>query len=721
MIINLCFKTIQRCRLFNRPLNTGYCSNLYCSNRNLCALLFRLSPKRLLAPAPTPITPASRDGVRRQLSDLIQSNATRSSSESVLPGHSCPKTPHRAPCAKRSKSLDHVILEVEETNRDTFRKFVDETNDGRDEKPPGTANLDESADKVNDSESAIFSLRAVSPSSRTNIPPDIWAQLRGDLVADRRMTPGEHLELRRHERVYSTVMARGFHSCLGLSVYSYTESLWKPTKLPQSFIGVRTCQGAYQQTVLPRMPASLTVVPVPRVTRSVKGTAEPRRYHLAQSSSNKLPPVPVASPIFEIDVTIPSAKRICSQTVPGSNKSSELRVVSEGTGPEHQDEDDDVPGEVEYLIARDVVSHQDRDVHESVEEEQEKVGNEIHGMTEGELGLNLKVSSAQEMFVRNEQHPFDLEGSFTEEMGIRNEQNPPDLKESSTQKMSTRNEQDLFDLKECSTQEVATRGEQHKPDLKDSSVEVALINGQAATISERASLDLGDGFKAWQKAEYRGGSELCENESDRGTPQEKLDDSTTIETVEVERKKVDVDAETIPVECTKVDNAKTVAVERGEIEDAEVATETRVTTAIKVESGPGSGPEPEPQVSVPEISGSSRPAEVRVQSVEELGIESAGKNTASAKQDLGETLSPGSSEQTLPAVSHESLLSKDSDDFQLEPFSVESELLRPIHIDSDLLLLSADSYLELSFDESELDVFDGGSEGTSSPFKKVQR
>lgn len=694
------------------------------SNRNLCALLFRLSPKRLLAPAPTPITPASRDGVRRQLSDLIRSNATRSSSETVLPGHSCPKTPHRAPCAQRSKSLDHVILEVEETNRNTFGKFVDENNDGRDEKPPGTTNLDESADKVNDSESAIFSLRAVSPSSRTNIPPDIWAELRGGLVDDRRMTPGEHLALRRHERVYSTVMARGFHSCLGLSVYSYTESSWKPTKLPQSFIGLRTCQGAYEQTVLPRMPASLTVVPVPRVTRTAKETAESRRYHLAQSSSNKLPPVPVASPIFEIDVTIPSAKR-GSQTVPGSNKSSELRVVSEGTGPEHrdEDEDDDVPWEVEYLIARDVVSHQDRHVRESVEQEQEEVGNEIRGMMEGEFGLNLKVSSTQETFaVRNEQHPFDLEGSFTEEMGMRNEQNPPDLKESSAQKMSIRNEQDLFDLNECSTREMGTRGEQHKPDLKDSSVEVALINGQAAAIGERASLDLGDGSEALQKAEYRGGSELCENESDRGTLQGKLDDSTTIETVEVERKKVDVDAETIAAERTKVDSAKTVAVDRGKIEDAEVATETHVATAIEVESGlPRSRPEPEPQVSVPEISGSSRPAEVRVQSVEELGIESAGKNTASAKQDLGETLSPGSSEQTLPAVSHESLLSKDSDDFQLEPFSVESELLRPIHIDSDLLLLSADSYLELSFDESDLDVFDGGSEGTGSPCKKVQQ
>ena len=149
--------------------------------------------------------------------------------------------------------------------------------------------------------------RAVSPSSRTNIPSDIWAELRsGGAFDHRRITPRSNLDLRNSDRPKS--LSRGYHSSLGLSIYSYTgESSWKPhpPRLPKSF----TYMGVYKPTILPKMPAALTVVPVPSVTRPSHVTGGPREVNveLGNACSIRIPPVPTASPVPSIDIVTTSA------------------------------------------------------------------------------------------------------------------------------------------------------------------------------------------------------------------------------------------------------------------------------------------------------------------------------------------------------------------------------------------------------------------------------
>jgi hypothetical protein len=63
-------------------------------------------------------------------------------------------------------------------------------------------------------------------------------------------------------------------------------------------------------------------------------------------------------------------------------------------------------------------------------------------------------------------------------------------------------------------------------------------------------------------------------------------------------------------------------------------------------------------------------------------------------------------EDMRPILSDMNLVPKVPSDFELTPFNVESQLLKPIEIDSDLLVLS-DSFMDLSFD-GDMDKNEGG-------------
>ena len=73
-------------------------------------------------------------------------------------------------------------------------------------------------------------------------------------------------------------------------------------------------------------------------------------------------------------------------------------------------------------------------------------------------------------------------------------------------------------------------------------------------------------------------------------------------------------------------------------------------------------------------------------------------------------MSPG--EDVRSVLSEISFLPKVPSDFELTPLSVESELLQPIEIDSDLLLLNNDNFLDLSLEDDKLtnDVDSGANE-----------
>ena len=73
-------------------------------------------------------------------------------------------------------------------------------------------------------------------------------------------------------------------------------------------------------------------------------------------------------------------------------------------------------------------------------------------------------------------------------------------------------------------------------------------------------------------------------------------------------------------------------------------------------------------------------------------------------------MSPG--EDVRSVLSEISFLPKVPSDFELPPLSVESELLQPIEIDSDLLLLNNDDFLDLSLEDDKLtnDVDSGANE-----------
>ena len=198
---------------------------------------------------------------------------------------------------------DKAISEVAESNQEALESIGNELskfslNQNNSDTSSSRRNAEVqslSVVKVADSEPAM-SDRGVSPSSRTNIPSDIWAELRtGGGFDHRRITPRSNSDLRNFER--PTSLLRGYHSSLGLSIYSYSaESIWKPhpPRLPRSF----TYMGVYKPAVLPKMPAALTIVPVPSVTKPSHVTESRQiKVQLSKVSSIRIPTVPRGSPV----------------------------------------------------------------------------------------------------------------------------------------------------------------------------------------------------------------------------------------------------------------------------------------------------------------------------------------------------------------------------------------------------------------------------------------
>ena len=224
--------------------------------------------------------------------------------------------------------IDLAIQEVAGSNQDAATSIgmqlsklsLNQTNTDSNSSRKNIESESSCLDKVPDHESA-FSDRAVSPSSRTNIPSDIWAELRnGGSFDHRRITPRGNLDVRNVDR--SRSLLRNYHSSLGLSIYSYTgesmgESNWKPQppRLPKSL----TYMGSNKPAVLPPMPAALTVVPVPSTTRTshVTETSEVK-VRLSKVRSIRIPPVPAGSPAPNMNMATTSSASIgdeCSTDV----------------------------------------------------------------------------------------------------------------------------------------------------------------------------------------------------------------------------------------------------------------------------------------------------------------------------------------------------------------------------------------------------------------------
>lgn len=274
---------------------------------------FRFSPKNVCPPAPTPATPATR-GSRRYRS-YLQRTSTKDSlsrlhnvSELKLEGIDGNQAKQVSTVQSENSCVQNNIgfQKVSERNWETLQGTGNELS----KVSPRQNNTEaecQCLEKVADSESAM-SDRAVSPSSRINIPSDIWAELRsGGAFDHRRITPQSHSDLQNPEQ--HRTLLRGYHSSLGLSVYSYTgEANWKPhpPRLPKSF----TYMGVYKPTILPKMPAALTIVPVPSVTRQSHMKEQETRVPLSKVRSIRVPPVPTGSPVSDIDIASASSASI---------------------------------------------------------------------------------------------------------------------------------------------------------------------------------------------------------------------------------------------------------------------------------------------------------------------------------------------------------------------------------------------------------------------------
>ena len=251
--------------------------------------------------------------------------------------------PKQIPTVKCSRThSDRAIVEVADSNRETLERVGNEPSTmslRQNEAKSSHVNIETQGpdlDKGPGSESAM-SDRAVSPSSRTNIPPDIWAELKsGGAFDHRRMTPRSNLDIRYTDRPKS--LMRSYHSSIGLSIYSYTgENNYKPhpPRLPKSF----TYMGAYKPTILPQMPAALTVVPAPSVTRS-SHVSEPYevKVRLSKVRSIRLPRVPTVSPVPNIDIAVASSTSIvpesCLETFEKTATSGESKHVSRSSNEE---------------------------------------------------------------------------------------------------------------------------------------------------------------------------------------------------------------------------------------------------------------------------------------------------------------------------------------------------------------------------------------------------
>ena len=284
----------------------------------------RVSPKHIGTPAPTPASPATRES-RRHRSGVRRTNTKESLSRTRL--QEVYKTEQGALNGSNSKTNavvrssgaqnDLAIQEVTGSNREAVASIgiklskisLNQTNTDSNSSRRNIGTDSSGLDKVPDNEST-FSDRAISPSSRTNIPSDIWAELRsGGSFDHRRITPQSNLGVRNADR--SRSLLRNYHSSLGLSIYSYTgESNWKPQppRLPKSL----TYMGIYKPTVLPKMPAALTVVPVPSTMR-VNHVTEPNeviKVRLSKVRSIRIPPVPTGSPVPNIDIVTASSASI---------------------------------------------------------------------------------------------------------------------------------------------------------------------------------------------------------------------------------------------------------------------------------------------------------------------------------------------------------------------------------------------------------------------------
>lgn len=304
---------------------------------NKCILIYRVSPKHVGTPAPTPASPATRES-RRHRSGVWPTN-TESLSRTRL--EEVYETEQGAPHGNNSKTNlvrssgaqnDLAIQKVAGSNREAVASIgielskvsLNQTNTDSNSSGRNIGTESSGLDKVRDNESAL-SDRAISPSSRTNIPPDIWAELRsGGSFDHRRITPRRGV--RNADRPRS--LLRNYHSSLGLSIYSYTgESNWKPQppRLPKSL----TYVGTYKPTVLPQMPAALTVVPVPSTTR-LRHVTEPSevKVRLSKVHSIRIPPVPTGSPVPNIDIATASGASIGSSTEAFSSSENQRSLES---------------------------------------------------------------------------------------------------------------------------------------------------------------------------------------------------------------------------------------------------------------------------------------------------------------------------------------------------------------------------------------------------------
>ncbi|XP_028394932.1 uncharacterized protein LOC114519074 isoform X2 [Dendronephthya gigantea] len=657
--------------------------------RNHLTSAYRVSPKKIDTPAPTPATPGSRD-IRRHRSGRRLPYTKDSLSNTRLREVYETEKNTKVPLVRSSGiQIEQSLQEVAEINEGTIMNIGNEFSKmsfGQNQTNSTQSNIEVQSpglDKVSDRESGM-SDRAVSPSSRTNIPSDIWAELRsGGAFDHRRITSRSNLDVRNSDRPRS--LLRGYHSSLGLSIYSYTgESSWKPhpPRLPKSF----TYMGVYKPTILPKMPASLTVVPVPSVTRPGHVTETPRKMNveLGKICSIRIPPVPTPSPVPNIDIVTATASN-----ADGASSSTETLITVENKSLESLNQKQ---GSVDQVCIREQI----------LEEKEYIISREIISETEEEIPLDSMPNKDSTALTVAEETLQDMVNSdkYTIEDTLR----LLDSLAGETEEFMNTLPNAVSTKSVTSTKDEATDVVMEEKQSKLSSDDITCTNYEITCTKDEITCtkDEAVGTEA-QMLDSTNGASGSKREINHCAEDKRKSskDKTSLEIVETRHSKDDT-AHHSEATCTE-----DVTVSPLEDNTCRKSEENVITpnTVVTVEMCQNDEINEERSEKSPIMEAQEHP-----KSSENLSAVSAQRSvhkSGSIREIQGShrsLLFPGDDVRSILDTSD---IPKVPSNFELMPFNVESDLLSPIKIDSDLLLFTDDD------DLMNLEDKDSSSEGLS--------
>ncbi|XP_046844037.1 uncharacterized protein LOC124438092 isoform X2 [Xenia sp. Carnegie-2017] len=541
--------------------------------------------------------------------------------------------------------------------------------------------------------------RAISPSSRTNIPSDLWAELHtGGDYDHRRLVPRSTLDLTVNKTGKAKSILLGYQSPMGLSIYSYNGLFNKkpsPPRLPKSF----TYLGVYRPIILPQMPAALTVVPVPSIVRpNVLNKLQEAEVELSKVPSISIPPVPVGSPVHPVE--IPTA------TCPSVSEDSELDDETKEIRNEESDEklanDTHIKEEKNSVIDKNwSEKHQ-----EIVQENEKKIHNVTSSCQEGEI-------SSRDQYVAQD----DVEGCAS-------------LKDSQHVWMAELDECKNAVIDDtCTTTDITCA----TTNITCTTIDITCAEARVTKpVSDNECMEGEEEVAKWEIGEnsfvhLQNIDDKCsgENESEINKLENLalacdedyikcLDEESLAETSSDEcllTKKCE------PRDDEEMINKLTYSVEDNnlcDINEGLVENDTTILDVIINENDSEIGNvsvlkslDLETMVEDKELLSSGKL--ISTPSLDRLIVE---ESTHRTEEDLtgslGSTPTSGSVTNTPMTRKGETSTSnspvfipKIPSDFELEPYAVESDLLKPIKIDSNLLLIDEDGLESISMDKSD--------------------